>query len=79
MLSTIVMVAGTRLHNGAMITAALLFAWQAVGASSLTRVGPPYYLSLFFPPSIQRVIMAAMATIIKKVPIGIHDNPVTFT
>jgi hypothetical protein len=30
MLSIIVMVAGTRLHNGAMIAAALLFAWQAV-------------------------------------------------
>jgi hypothetical protein len=64
MLSLIVMVAGTRLHSGAMIAAALLFAWQAVGASSLTLVGPLYYLSLFFPPLIQRVIMAAMATVI---------------
>ena len=66
MLSIIVMVAGTRLHNGAMIAAlaALLFAWQAVGASSLTLVGPLYYLSLFFPPLIQRVIIAVMATVI---------------
>ena len=64
MLSIVVMIAGTRLHNGAMIAAALLFAWQAVGASSLTLVGPLYYLSLFFPPFIQRVIMAAMATVI---------------
>ena len=68
MLSIVVMIAGTRLHNynGAMIAAALLFAWagQAVGASSLTLVGPLYYLSFFFPPFIQRVIMAAMATVI---------------
>jgi hypothetical protein len=64
MLTVAVMIAGTRLHNGAMIATALLFAWQAVGASSLTLVGPLYYLSLFFPPFIQRVIMAAMATVI---------------
>ena len=64
MLSIIVMVAGTRLHNGAMIAAALLFAWQEVGAPSLTLVGPLYYLSLFFLHLIQRVIMTAMATII---------------
>ena len=64
MLSIVVMMAGTRLHNGAMIAAALLFAWQAVGASSLTLVGPLYYLSFFFPPFMQRVIMAAMATVI---------------
>ena len=64
MLSIVVMIAGTRLHNGAMIAAALLFAWQAVGASSLTLVGPLYYLSFFFPPFMQRVIMAAMATVI---------------
>ena len=42
MLTIVVMIAGTRLHNGAMIAAALLFAWQAVGASSLTLVGPLY-------------------------------------
>ena len=47
-----------------MIAAALLFAWQAVGAPSLTLVGLLYYLSLLFPPLIQRLIMAAMATII---------------
>ena len=63
MLSIAVMIVGTRLHNGAMIAAALLFAWQAVGAVSLTLVDPLYYLSLFFPPFIQRVIMAAIATV----------------
>ena len=63
MLSIAVTIAGTSLHNGAMIAAALLFAWQAVGASSLPLVGPLYYLSLFFPPFIQRVIMAATATV----------------
>ena len=42
MLSIVVMVAGTILHNGAMIAVALLFAWQAVGAPSLTLVGPLY-------------------------------------
>ena len=45
MLSIAVMIAGTKLHNGAIIAAALLFAWQAVGAASLTLVGPLYYLS----------------------------------
>ena len=64
MLSIIVMVAGTRLHNGAMIAAALLFAWQTVKDSSLTLICPLYYSSSFFPPLIQRVIMAAMATLI---------------
>ena len=64
MLSIIVMVAGTRLHNGVLVAAALQFAWQSVGASSLTLVGPLYYLSSFFPPLIQRVIVAAMATVI---------------
>ena len=64
MLTVAVMIAGTRLHNVAMIAAALLFAWQAVGASSLALLGPLYYLSLFFPSFIQRVIMAAMATVI---------------
>ena len=59
MLSIAVMIVGTRLHNGAMVAAALLFAWQAVGAASLTLVGTLYYLSLFFPPFMQRVIGAA--------------------
>ena len=64
MLSIIVMIVGTRLHNGAMIAAALLVGRQAVRASSLTLVGPLYHLSLFFPPLMQRGIMAVMATII---------------
>ena len=64
MMSIIVIVAGTRLYNGEMIAAALLFVWQAVGASSLTLVGPLYYLSLFFPYLLQRIIMAAMTTVI---------------
>ena len=63
-MSIIVIVAGTRLYNGEMIAAALLFVWQAVGASSLTLVGPLYYLSLFFPYLLQRIIMAAMTTVI---------------
>ena len=50
MLSIIVMVAGTILHNGAMIAAALLFAWQAVEVSSLTLVGPLYFDLRLVPP-----------------------------
>ena len=63
MLSIAVMIIGTRLHNGAMTAATLLFAWQAVGAVSLTLVGPLYYLSLFFPPFMQRVIGVAIAIV----------------
>ena len=63
MLSTVLMIAGTRLHNDAMVAVALLFAWQAVRASSLTLVGPLSYLSFFFSPFIQKDIMAAMSTV----------------
>jgi len=63
MLSFAVMIVGTRLHNGTMIAAALLFMWQAVGALSMQLVGPLYYVSLCFPPVIQKALTAAAATI----------------
>lgn len=63
MLSFAVMIAGTRLYNGTTIATALLFALQAVGAVSGQLVGPVYYLSLLFPPVVQRIPVTAAATI----------------